>query len=204
MLGPGLVRAGQHAAPAGELSPRDPGLLPVDHELVAALLRPRSQRREVRPRVRLGEALAPDLLGREDGRDVAAALLVGAEAQQRGPEHVEADDVGELGGSGCRQLLVDHDLLGRGASAAAELQRPRSPDVARLMASCLPRPEGVHPGLEGARQARCVGALGGEEGADLVLELALRIGRCQPHELRSYQFSPSAAQAICSSNLHLS
>ena len=114
VLGPGLVRAGQHPAPAGELPPRDPGLLAADHEVVAALLRPGAQRREVRPGVGLGEALAPDLLGREDRRDVPAALLVAAEAQQRGPEHVEADDVGELRGSRCRQLLVDHDLLGRG------------------------------------------------------------------------------------------
>src|SRR5215218_54810 len=49
----GVVRARQHAAPAGELPPRDPGLLPADHERLAPLLRSRSQRREVRPGVGL-------------------------------------------------------------------------------------------------------------------------------------------------------
>ena len=49
----------------------------------------------------------------EDRRDVAEALLVAAEAQQRRAEDVQADDVDELRRAGRRQLLVDDDLLGR-------------------------------------------------------------------------------------------
>src|SRR5215211_3578141 len=169
----GVVRARQHAAPAGELPPRDPGLLPADHERLAPLLRSRSQRREVRPGVGLREALAPDLLGSEDRGDVATALRVGAEAQQRRPQHVEADDVGELRGSRCRQLLVDHDLLGHRASAAAELQRPGSPDVARFVAACLPGPQGADPVVERPWQPSRPRALDSQEPANLLLEPAL-------------------------------
>ena len=111
-LGAVVVGAGEHAAPARELAPRHPRLLPADDEVVVVLDGARAQRREVGPGLGLGEPLAPDLLGREDRRDVAAALLVGAEAQQRRPEHVEADDVDELGRAGGGELLVDDDLLG--------------------------------------------------------------------------------------------
>ena len=111
-----------------------------------------------------------------------------AEAQQRRAEHVEPDDVGELRRPGGRQLLVDDDLLGRGAAATAELERPRAADIARLVTAGLPGAQCLHAGLERPRQAGGVGALGGEEAADLLLEPAFGIRwHCQLHELKLYQ-----------------
>ena len=82
------------------------------------------------------------------GRDVAPALLVRAEAQQRRPEHVEADDVDELRGAGGRELLVDDDLLDGRPPAAAEGLRPGAPDVAGLVAGRLPLAQHLHAGVE--------------------------------------------------------
>ena len=105
---------------------------------------------------------------------MAPALLVGAEAQQRRPEHVEADDVDELGRAGGGELLVDDDLLGGRPAAAAELARPgaarRSP--AAWQRACQPRSASIRS--SSARgSSRGVGPLGGEEAADLLLERAL-------------------------------
>ena len=141
--------------------------------MVIALDGARAQRREVGAGLGLGEALAPDLLGREDRRHVTAPLLVGAEAQQRWAEDVEPDDVDELGGAGGGELLVDDDLLGGRPSAAAELARPRASDVAGLVAARLPVAQDLHPVLQRPRQPRRVRALRSEEVPDLVLQPAL-------------------------------
>ena len=77
------------------------------------------------------------------------------------------------GRAGGRELLVDDDLLGGRAAAAAELARPRAADVAGLVAARLPAAQRVHPLVQRARQARGVGPLGGEEVPDLLLEPAL-------------------------------
>ena len=112
--------AREHAAPPRVLAPGGPRLLAADHELVARGHSARTQRPQVRSGIRLREALAPDLLRGEDRRDIACPLGVVAERQQRGTDHVETDDVGELGRAGGRQFLVDDDLLhGR---AAADLR----------------------------------------------------------------------------------
>ena len=147
------IGAREHAAPARELAPRDPGLLAVEDPAVIRLDGARAQRGEIGSRLRLGEALAPDLVGREDGRDVASLLLVGAEGEQRRAEHVQADDRDELRRSGGGELLVDDDLLGGGPSAAAVLGRPGAPDVARLVEPALP----VAQRQRSARRARGAG-----------------------------------------------
>ena len=73
VLRAGVVRAREHAAPARVLAPGDPRLLAAEDEVVVVLDRARAQRGEVGAGLGLGEALAPDLLGREDRRDVALA-----------------------------------------------------------------------------------------------------------------------------------
>src|SRR4051794_17110430 len=176
------VRAGEHAAPARELPPGDPRLLAAHDEVVVVLDRARSQRREVGARVGLREALAPDRVRREDRRDVAAPLLVGAEAQQRGAEHVEPHDVDELGRAGGRELRAAPDLRRGGPPAAAELGRPRAAHVAGLVAARLPRPQRLDALLERSRQAPRIGRLGGEERPDLLLEPALGVARGKSHE----------------------
>jgi hypothetical protein len=170
--GHGLIRAGEHPAPPRELAPGHPCLLSTEDEVVVALDGARAQRREVGSGLRLGEPLAPDLLGREDRRHVTAPLLVRAEAQQRWAEDVEPDDVDELGGAGSGELLIDDDLLGDRPSPAPELERPRASDVAGLVAARLPVPQDVHALLQRPWQPRRVRALRGEEGPDLVLEPA--------------------------------
>ena len=105
----------------------------------------RAQGGEVRPGLGLREPLAPDLVGRQDRRDVAGALLVVAEAQQRRPEDVEPDDIDELRRARGRELLVDDDLLGRRAAASAELAGPRATHEAGLVARRLPFTQDRHP-----------------------------------------------------------
>ena len=85
-----LVRASEHA-PLRLVRERRPDLLAGDDVLVAVADRARLQRREVGARLRLGEALAPDLVGRQDRREEALLLLLGAvgddgrAAHRRGP-----------------------------------------------------------------------------------------------------------------------
>jgi hypothetical protein len=105
---------------------------------------------------------------------VAPALRVGAEAQQRRSEHVEADDVHELGRAGGRELLVDDDLLRGRSAAAAELARPGPADVPRLVAPRLPGAERLDALVQRVGELARVDGLAGEEGADLVLEGPLR------------------------------
>ena len=183
----GVVGAREHAAPPRELAPRHPRLLAGDDVVVVVLDGARAQRREIRAGLRLREPLAPDLLCRQDRRDVAPALLVGAEAQQRRPEHVEADDTHVLGRAGGGELLVDDDLLGGRAAAAPELARPRPADVPGRVAARLPAAQRVHASVQRARQVARVEPLGGKEGPDLLLERALGGRGSESHGAAHYQ-----------------
>jgi len=109
---------------------------------------PGTQRGQVRTRLGLGEALAPDLPGVQDRRDVPLALLLGTEAQQRRAKHVEPDDVDELRRAGTGQFLVDHDLLDRRSAAATELPGPSPADVPGPVTTSLPAAQSLDPGVE--------------------------------------------------------
>ena len=61
----GSVRTSEDAV-VGDVSEGRPHLLSVDDEVVAVVLGPRPQRREVGARARLREALTPDLLAGQD------------------------------------------------------------------------------------------------------------------------------------------
>ena len=122
-------------------------------------------------------------------RDVAPALLVVAEAQQRRPEHVEPDHVDELRRARGGELLVDDDLLDGRPSAAAELAGPRAADEAGRVAGGLPLAQHGHPVVKGAGERRADLRGLGQEAANLVLERPLLIGSSKLHELRSYQCS---------------
>ena len=187
------IRPCEHAAPAGELPPRDPRLLSVDHVAVVRLDRDGAQRGEIRSCLGLGEALAPQLLRREDRRDVTAALLVGPERENRRSEHVQSDDRDPFRRAGCRHLLVDDDLLDRGAAAAAELRRPRAPDVAGLVAARLPAAKIGDPVVEVVRELRRIGTVLGEELAHLVAQRALLRFECEPHQRISAATTESAS-----------
>ena len=60
------VRAHEQDAPLAPVGVRRPHLLTRDAEDVAVQDRAGGERREIGPRARLREALAPDVLGRED------------------------------------------------------------------------------------------------------------------------------------------
>ncbi len=86
------------------------------------------KRGEVAARVGLAEELAPDLLGREDRRQVAQPLVLAAVGQQCRADEVDADPVHRLGGLGTGVLaLVQRDLHRRRAAPAVRLG-PVHPD----------------------------------------------------------------------------
>ncbi len=103
----------------GELRVGRPHLAARDLEAPVDRRRPRGERRQVAPGVGLAEELAPDLLGREDGGQVAQTLVLGAVRQQRRAHQVDAHPVHRLGGLGPGVLaLVQRDLHRRGAAPA--------------------------------------------------------------------------------------
>ena len=92
-LVPRSIRVAQRDedAPVGEVCVRRPDLLAVDHIPSILELGACPHRCEVGARTRLGEALAPDLLGRQDPGQVARLLLVCPVDDDRRPGHPEAD-----------------------------------------------------------------------------------------------------------------
>ncbi len=122
-------------------------------------------------RPRAPRSLGPQLVRGEDRSHEARPLLVGSECEDRRTEHIKADHRREFGGARRGELLVDNDLLGRGAAAAAELGRPRAADVAGLVTARLPAAEERHPLVEGVGHIRGVRRVLGEERAHIFLEL---------------------------------
>src|SRR5690606_2389755 len=94
------VRPADDEAPVGPLGARGPDLLPVDHPLVALELGARLHVREVRAGPRLGVALTPDLVAREDLRQEAGLLLGRAEVDHGRPEEPLADVADAAGTAG--------------------------------------------------------------------------------------------------------
>src|SRR5438552_3789733 len=92
----------------------------------------------VRPSSRQAEALAPDLVAREHGRDEAAALRLGAVVDERRAEEADAEDVQDGRRVGARQLGLHDRLLDLGAAPAAPLMGPVHTQVAGLVELLLP------------------------------------------------------------------
>ena len=154
---------------------RRPHLLAVDDVDVAAALGARARGGEVGARVRLGEALAPDLLGGEKRLEVARLLLVGAVRDDRRPGHAEADhaDVGRSLGGG--ELLVEDRLEGVRRAGAAVLLRPRQAGVARRVEQLAPLAHEriVEPLRAAAAAALVLGQVRVDPAAHLGAELRL-------------------------------
>ena len=123
---------------------------------------------EVRPGARLREALAPDLLGGEDVREVALLLLVRAVRDDRRPGHAEADH--------CRRgPAPPRAPTPRSMIAWCEYERaltavllgPRDAGVARVVDLAAPGllrvgvGQAVEPGVVLAEPGPDVGAEGG-------------------------------------------
>ncbi len=171
------VGAHQQQAPVGHLREARPDLLAVDTEVVAVARRLRPERGEVAARVRLGEALTPDLLAREDRRQVARLLLVGAQRDDGRADEREADGADELRGVGARQLLLKDGLLHQRRAAPAESLRPGDAGPAAVIELALPRAQilDVLRAVFGARAAArpLRGDVLRQPRAELVAELLL-------------------------------
>src|SRR5262249_41914410 len=86
---------------------RGPDLLPVQHEVIAIEPRRGLERRQVAPRARLAEPLAPDLLAREERRAEAATPRLAAPVDERRPQGPQAPDVQDGRRGGARPLLLE-------------------------------------------------------------------------------------------------
>src|SRR5581483_603780 len=139
---------------------RGPHLLTVDDIDLAAPLGARARRSEIGAGVRLGEALAPDLLGAQDLLEVRLLLLLGAVRDDRRPGHAEPDHADVRRRMGARHLLVEDRLEAVRRARAAVFLRPGQPGVASLVEHAAPlAPEGV---VEPLRAAPAAAALLGQ------------------------------------------
>ena len=137
-FGDARVGAGEQHHPVGDLREAGPDLLAVDDVVVAVLHGPGLERREVRARVGLGVALAPDLLAGEDLLEVALLLRVGAVGDDRRAGHAEAEDVERRRRPVEDQLLVEEELLHPREPAPPVLLGPREPEEPGLVELPLP------------------------------------------------------------------
>jgi hypothetical protein len=134
------VGAGEQHHPVRDLREAGPDLLPVDDEVVTVPHGPGLEGREIRARIGLGVALAPDLLAGQDLLEVPLLLRVGAVRDDRRAGHPEAEDVERRRRPMEHQLLVEEELLHPREPAAAVLLRPREPEEPGLVELPLPVP----------------------------------------------------------------
>src|SRR5207248_11766957 len=125
-------------AVVGDVSERRPDLLAVDDVDVSATFDACACGSEVGARVRLGEALAPDLLGGQDLRQVRLLLVVAAVRHDRRPGHTEPDDADVGGSLRARHLLVEDGLEAVRGARAAVLLGPGQPGIAGLVQLAAP------------------------------------------------------------------
>src|SRR5262245_24878539 len=97
------------------------------------------QPRQVGTSVRLRETLTPDLIGAENAWEETRFLRRGAERNNGGTDHAEADDVGHRRCAHPRQLLPENHLLHEAGTAPAVLTRPGNAGPAAVVQRLLPR-----------------------------------------------------------------
>ena len=99
------VRAREQEAEGGELGVGRPDLLAVELPRAVVLLDGAAlDAGEVGARCRLGEELAPHLVGVEHRREVALLLLLGAVGDDRRAEHADADRIEDSGDARARLI----------------------------------------------------------------------------------------------------
>src|SRR5206468_5983920 len=151
------VGARDEDAPVGEAGVAGPDLLSRHEEDVAAELGAGAAGGEVRAGVRLGEALAPDLLAGQDPRQEAALLRLRAVMDERRPDQRRPDtDVDHRRRADAGVLLGEEELLDRRRAAPAVLARPVEPRPAALEEAALPpaREADLLAGILGLRVLR--------------------------------------------------
>ena len=179
--GAGLA-PGEQEAVVRPVRVRGPHLLAGDHEVVPVEDGARGQIGEIAAGIGLGEALAPDLVGVEDGLEPALLLRGGAVHHEGRRHHAEADGVHAGRGPGRDQLLGEDELLDEGDAAPPELLRPAESHPAARVHAPVPGPAGVE-GPVGVKGQLVVGGrmdlavrgqVGGQPRAQLGAERRLR------------------------------
>src|SRR5690606_1591564 len=125
-------------AEVGEVRARGPDLLAIDDPVIAVAHGARAHRRHIRPRRRLGEELAPDLLTAECRADITLLLLLGGVGEPRRDAHAEAALVDAARHDVARLFLVVDHLLHLRAALAAIFDRHGDPGEAGLVLLRLP------------------------------------------------------------------
>src|SRR5580658_1820910 len=120
------------------LRDRGPDFLPVNDEVVALLDGARLQRGEIGSRVRFRISLAPDFLAREDFRQMALFLFLGAPVNQRRAEQADAHAGEWNAGPGAFEFLMIDDVLQHSGAAAAVFFRPADADPLALVELLMP------------------------------------------------------------------
>ncbi len=172
-LAPRDVRAGscKQENPVGMLAERGPGLGAVQDVVIAREVRARLQRREIRTGARLGVALAPPHVAREDVGQEALLLLLVAEGIDDGADHAEAEGH-DRRRVGFGHLGREDVLLHRRPARAAIFDRPVHPGPAALVQPLLEADEvlALHRHALVSFAANVVREFVAKYGADLLAE----------------------------------
>src|SRR5262245_50171496 len=138
------VGAAEDEDPVGPGSERGPDLLSVQHEVIAVEDGAGLERRQVAAGAGLAEALTPDLVTRQHGRDEPAALRLAAVVDERRTQQPDAEDVQDGRSVGARQLGLEDRLLDLGGALATPLLGPPHPEVPGLVELPLPLAAELH------------------------------------------------------------
>src|SRR5262249_61895880 len=103
--------ANQEEAPISEMRARGPHLLAIDDEMIAMVDGAGSQTRQIPAGVGLGIALAPQLVGAKDARQVPPFLLFGSPVDERRAQQVQRTGGRQGGRAGTKVFLVENDLV---------------------------------------------------------------------------------------------
>ena len=134
VLGEVGVRARHNEAERGDVRQGGPDLLPVQQPLLAVALGAGGQPGDVGSRAGLAEELAPDLLVREEGTEVALLLLGRAVGGDGGRAHPVADGVAHPGhrSAARAQPRLGPLLVSRGQAQTARTRREVHPGQAAV------------------------------------------------------------------------
>ena len=131
------IGAHETEAPVGVMRGRCPELLAIDDVVVAVANSGRAQRSEVGARARFGEALAKPVIDVGDARQKVALLFLGAERDQRRPDHVDVERE-RLRRRRHVQLFLENVLLNRVPARAAPFGSPGRRRPALLVEDARP------------------------------------------------------------------
>src|SRR6266849_3608732 len=146
--------AAEEEAPVGDVGVAGPHLLAVHDEAVAAALAARAQRAQVRAGAGLGEALAPEILAREQAGEEAPALRLGAVAEDGRADQVDVGAGGRPRRARAIERLFEEPALDDCRAPAALLARPGDRRPAALVELPLPVARDRQPErIVGARPA---------------------------------------------------